>query len=180
MIITIGGKPGGGSSSASHAMAKKLGYKIYSAGDARRKIAAEKGITLAELNRAAEKDPSSDKLVDDYMKGLAEKEDNLVIDARMGFYCFPDSIKIYLDADIKVRAKRILERSAFEEHPESLKEAIKTLEEREASDVRRYEKLYSVNPDDHNHFDLILDTSNNTVDQTVNQVYKFVMHKIKK
>ncbi len=125
MIITLGGRAGSGTSSAGRALAKRLGYKFYCAGDIRRKFAVDKSITLAELNEMAEKDPYSDKLVDDEMKRMSKTEDNIVVDAWLGFYFFPDSIKIFLDADVKVRAKRILERANFEEHPKSLREAIK-------------------------------------------------------
>lgn len=177
MIITLGGRAGSGTSSAGRALAKKLDYKLYCAGDIRRKLAVDKSLTLAELNKKAEKDPSSDKLVDDEMKKMAENAENLVVDAWLGFYFFPNSIKFFLDADIKVRAKRILERASFEEHPESLKEAIKMIKGREESGVRRYEKLYSVDPFNQNHFDLVIDTTNNAVNQTVEQIYKFVMNK---
>ncbi len=180
MIITLGGRAGSGTSSAVRALAKRLGYKFYCAGDIRRKFAVDKSITLAELNEMAEKDPYSDKLVDDEMKRMSKTENNLVVDAWLGFYFFPDSIKIFLDADIKVRAKRILERANFEEHPKSLREAIKMVKEREASGIRRYDKLYSVNPFDHNHFDLVLDTTNHTVEETAEQTYKFVMNKLEK
>ena len=180
MIVTFGGRAGSGTSSAARALAKKLGYRFYSAGDVRRQFAKDKNITLAELNRRAEQDPSSDYLVDDVMKKMSETENNFVIDSWLGFYFFPDSIKIFLDADIKVRARRILERASFEEHPADIKEAIELINGREESAVRRFEKLYGIDPFDNNHFDLILDTSDHTADQTAEQIYKFVMHKLKK
>ena len=101
MIITIGGRAGSGTTTSGRALAKKLGYKFYCAGDIRRKFANSKAITLAQLNERAEKEPSSDFLVDDYMKEMAKKEDNFVVDAWLGFHFFPESIKIFLDADIK-------------------------------------------------------------------------------
>jgi len=65
VIITIGGTAGSGKSSVAKELAKRLGYKFYSAGDVRRKYALSKGISLAELNKQGEKDPFSDKMVDD-------------------------------------------------------------------------------------------------------------------
>jgi cytidylate kinase len=184
MIITLSGRPGSGKSSVAKALAKKLGYKFYKAGEIRRKYASERGLTLAELNKEAEDDPASDKLVDDYMRSMTKKEDDLVIDALLGFYFFPGSIKIFLDADVKVRAKRILERENFEERPANLKEAIRLIENREAGDAARFEKLYGVNHLDPNHFDLTIDTTNNTVEntveQTVNLIYRFVMNRMKR
>lgn len=180
MIITLGGRAGSGTSSTGRILAKKLGYRFYSAGDVRRRFAKDKNITLAELNRQAEQNPSSDYMVDDVMKKMNETEDDFVIDSWLGFYFFPDSIKIFLDADIKVRAKRILERANFEEHPRDVKEAIQMINSREESAVMRFEKLYGFDPFDQNHFDLILDTAKHTAEQTAEQIYKFVMHKLKK
>ena len=180
MIITIGGRAGSGTTSTGKALAKKMGYKFYCAGDVRRKFARDKNITLAELNEKAEKNPSSDYLVDDFMKEMAKKGDDFVIDAWIGFHFFPESIKIFLEADIKVRAKRILERADFEEHPMNLKEAIKLINAREESAVKRFEKLYSVDPFDENNYELILDTTKHSVDETADHMYKYIMHKIKK
>ena len=180
MIITFGGRAGSGTSSAGRTLAKKLSYRFYSAGDIRRKLARDKGITLVELNVQAKTDSSSDKLVDDEMKKMNEKEDNLVIDAWVGFYFFPDSIKLFLDADIKVRAERLLERKNFEEHPNNVNEAVGIIKEREAGDEVRFEKLYGIDIFDPNNFDLVLDTTGNSVDQTVDQVYRFIGPKIKK
>ena len=180
MIITFGGRAGSGTSSVGRAIARKLGYKFYSAGDIRRKLARDKGITLAELNVQAKTDSSSDKLVDDEMKRMNEKEDNLVIDAWVGFHFFPDSLKVFLDADIAIRAERLLERKNFEEHPDDVNEAVGIIKEREAGDEVRFEKLYGLDIFDPNHFDLVLDTTGNSVDQTVDQVFRFISSKIKK
>ena len=180
MIITIGGRPGAGTTSVSKALAKRLGYNFYGAGEVRRGLAIKKGITLAELNEKAKHDVSSDKLVDDYMKYLGETKDNFVVDGLLAFHFIPRSIKVFFDADIKVRARRILERANFEELPSSLKEAVKLLRQREEMDLERCEKLYGVDPFDYNQFDLIFDTTKHTVDESTEHVYKFVMHKLKK
>jgi len=177
MIITLNGKAGAGKSSVAKALAEKLGYNFYSAGDVRRKYAVDKGLTLAELNKQAETDPASDKLVDDYLKKISKTEDNLVIDSRLGFFFVPHSIKIFLDAELKVRAKRALDKARPEENLKNLGEAVKLLKERDASDIRRYKKLYGVNPFEMKHYDLVIDTSNNTVEQTLNIVLDFLRKK---
>ena len=89
MIITISGAPGSGKTTVARLLAKKLGYRHYSIGDLRGEIALRKGITIDELNKLGEKDPSSDREVDEYLESLGKKEDNLVIDCRMGFHFIP-------------------------------------------------------------------------------------------
>ncbi|MBN2459884.1 cytidylate kinase family protein [Candidatus Woesearchaeota archaeon] len=178
MIIAIGGSAGGGKTSVANALARKLGYKRYSGGDMMRSFAHEQGITLEELHQQAKSDPNFDRQVDEQLKRIGEKEDNFVIDSRLGFFFIPHSIKIYLDAELKIRAKRTMEKARFEECPEDLKEAMRLLEKRAENDAARYEKLYGVNPFEHEHYDLVIDTSKNTVEQTTEQIYRFIKSKV--
>ena len=61
-----------------------------------------------------------------------------------------------------------------------MNEAVNIIKEREAGDEVRFEKLYGLDIFDPNHFDLVLDTTGNSVDQTVDQVFRFISSKIKK
>lgn len=178
MIITISGRAGTGKSMVGKALAKKLGYNFYSAGDVRRKYARSIVISLAELNKRAEKDSSSDRMVDEYMAKMAESENDFVVDGRMAFYFIPKSIKIFLEADEKTRAERLIGRGKLEENPKDFKEALKLVQRRDASDVKRYKKLYKVNPYDEKHYDVIFDTSNMKTEDSVEQIYNFVKDKI--
>jgi cytidylate kinase len=175
MIITLSGTPGSGKSSVGRALAKKLGYQFYSAGDVRGKYAVSHGMTLHELNKLAEKDPASDKLVDEYMKELSEREDNFIVDARLGFFFVPKSVKIFLDADPAIRYERIFKEEREDEKFKDLKEAKRITEKRVASDIKRYERLYQVNPYDLYHYDLVVDTTKVSIDDAAGQIYRFAM-----
>jgi cytidylate kinase len=180
MIITLGGRAGSGKSSVSKALAAKLGYKRYSAGDIWRQCAAERGMSVLEYNIRAEVETTIDTMADDAQKKLGETEDNIVVESRLGFFFIPKSIKIFLDANDRIRAKRTMEEGRKQENHKSLNEALKKLNARDATDVKRYKKLYNVNPFDPKNYDFVVDTSNNTVEQTADMVYKFVMSKMKK
>jgi cytidylate kinase len=180
MIITIGGKSGSGKSSVSKALAAKLGYKRYSAGDIWRQCAAERGMSVLEYNIRAEVETTIDTMADEAQKKLGETEDNIVVESRLGFFFIPKSIKIFLEANDEVRAKRTMEEGRKQENHKSLNEALKKLKARDASDVKRYKKLYKVNPFDPKNYDLVVDTTNNTVEQTADMVYDFVIKKMKK
>ena len=91
MKITLGGTAGSGKSTAAKLLAKKLGYKHYSMGDFQREIAEEKGISLLELGKLEEKVKSLDEEVDQRQIELGRKEDNFVIDSRLGFHFIPNS-----------------------------------------------------------------------------------------
>jgi len=174
VIITLGGRAGAGKTTVGGELARRLGYKFYSAGDVRRKYAIEQGLTIAELNKRGETDPTSDKLVDDYLRTIGLTENDIVADARLGFFFIPHSIKVFFVAEDIVRAKRTFEKARPEERPESLEDALRLLDQREESDAIRYHNLYGVHPFDTRRFDILIDTSRRTVDQTTEIIYNYI------
>jgi cytidylate kinase len=169
MIITISGTPGSGKGTIGRLLAAELKYRFYSMGDIRRKYAAEHGMTIEQLNKKAEIDPTSDHLVDEYQTELGKKEDDVVIDSRLGFHFIPMSFKLFLDADEMVRVRRILNDKRATEHYKDADDAVQQLRERQESDKKRYKKLYDVDPYDVDAVDygLLLDTSSNTPEELV-------------
>jgi len=94
MIITISGEPGSGKSTIAKALAEKFNLKLYSEGDFFRELAEEKGVSLLELNKMAEDDPSIDEAVEEKAKKLVEEaKDDFVIDGRTAFRLLPKLIK---------------------------------------------------------------------------------------
>lgn len=165
-IITIAGKLGSGKSSTANKVAELLGYTRASTGDFMRKMAEEKGMTLAELSSYAETDPSIDKELDDLNKEIGTKE-KIVLDSRLGFYFVPNSFKVFLNVEPSVAAERILndakvnpnrqkETATGFDTPESV---IKGITERRRSEQKRYQEKYGIadNTAPEN-FDLVIDT----------------------
>lgn len=179
MIITIAGELGSGKSVVADDAAKKYGLKRYSAGDLMREMAKEKGISLLELNKLAEKDPSIDKEIDAKTKELSEKEDNFVIDSRIAFYFIPDSIKIYMKVAPEEAARRIIQRKQTGEEGETeLKEAKKHVLERRKSEKERYQKYYGIDVTDESQYDIVFDTTHTKhqegIDAILDLVDKFI------
>ncbi|MBI2112124.1 AAA family ATPase, partial [Candidatus Woesearchaeota archaeon] len=83
MIITISGTAGSGKSTVGKLLAKKLKYKHYSMGDLQRQIAEQRGITLLELGKLEETDPSIDKELDQKQIQLGKTENKFIIDGRL-------------------------------------------------------------------------------------------------
>lgn len=175
LIITIAGRPGSGKSSTAKGVAKKLGFDHFSSGDLFRKIATEQNIDVLEANQAAEKEddiPKIDYLVDERLREIAKTEEKIVIDSRMAWHWMPDSFKVFLDLDLAVAAERILadmtpERIKAELIPESPDQYAKVLEDRLASEARRYKKIYNVNPYDMKNYDLVVDTATNNLEEVI-------------
>jgi cytidylate kinase len=170
MIISISGVPGSGKTSVGKLTAHKLGYKFYSVGGLRGKMALERGISIDELNKIGEQDATTDTSVDDYQRELGAKEDNFVIEGRLSWHFIPKSFKIFLSCDPQESARRIFagqhaaagkERSDEKAYA-SIEEARKILDDRVASDVLRYQKYYNLDYRSPEHYDLVLDTTKMT------------------
>jgi len=177
MIITIGGRAGAGKSEVGKSLAKALGYGFYSAGDVRRKYALDHGMIIDELNERAKTDPTSDFLVDNYMKEIAKTEDDLVVDAWLGPHFFSYSIKIYLDAEPGLRAQRIFGRKKPEELSTTVDEAFRRMTEKENCSAERYKRLYGVDIYDKSKYDLIFDTTGRTVTDSTLILFDYIMQR---
>ncbi len=178
MIITISGLPGAGKTTAAIQVAEKLGYKHYSVGDLRGKMAIERGMTLDDLNKLGEKEAFTDKEADDYQAELGKKEDNFIIDGRLSFHFIPHSTKIFLIVDEKQGAERIFKEQR-EDEPDynNVDEVLKANKERMESDRKRYKKYYDIDPFDKKHYDLIVDTTDSTQEITVKKILDFIEEK---
>lgn len=178
MIITISGVPGSGKTSAAKIVATKLGMPFYSMGGLRAKMALERGMTIDELNRHGETDKTTDTEVDEYQKKLGATEDHFVIEGRLSWHFIPNSFKIFLDCNPTESARRIYEaqHSATDQREDepsyaSIEEAQAAIEQRVASDVKRYAAIYGVDYRDKSHFDLVIDTTTSTgPDQTAEKI----------
>jgi len=174
MIITISGRAGSGKSTVAKLLAKKLKLRHYSIGDLMRNMAKEKGISLSELSKIAEKDNKIDTELDDRQKKLGEKEDNFVIDGRLSSVFIPNSVKIFLDANKHERAKRILKDKRDEEKGVSAEEIMHKLKEREKSEIKRYKEYYGFDCYDKKYYDFIVDTTDSKPELVVEKVIKLI------
>ena len=177
MRITISGKAGAGKSTVARLLAKKLNLKHYSIGDLMREMASEKGITLIELNRLAENDKSIDFELDEKLRKLGKSHDNFVVDGRLtAFFIRNADVRVFLDADAKIRAQRILKDRRHDEENQNLKETIINIKKRELSEKKRYMKYYGVNYLDRKLYNFIIDTSGMTIKQVIGSIVKLVKH----
>ena len=170
MIITTQGQAGSGKSSISRLLAKRLHYRHYSVGDFRRQIARKHGLTIIQLNKLGETEDWTDREPDKLQEELGKKQDNFVIDGRTCFFFIPRSFKVYLHADLAVRAKRVFQDERKAEGYSSMSDAERELVSRERSDVHRYKKYYGIDTSDMKNYDLVIDTTNLTKKQIVERI----------
>jgi cytidylate kinase len=187
MIITISGVPGSGKSSVAKIISEKLGYGRIYIGALQREIAKQRGITLEQLSRLEETDPSVDREVDLKIKEAAEKNENIVIESRTAAGLFrkwkirKKAVHILLKCDLVVSAQRIFKqkkiegcRKRNEKSAGTEKEQLLDIKERMASESKRYKKYYGFDCYDERLYDLMVDTTRMTIGETADAVLGFI------
>lgn len=168
MKITISGMPGSGKTTVGKMLAEKLGLEFLSVGDIRGKMAMDRGITIEELNKIGETEDWTDREADDYQKNYGATHDNFIVEGRLAFYFIPDSIKIFLDADLRAAAERVWRDPRPDEAKRaSVEDEMRAMSERIESDKKRYLKYYGADPYDKKQFDIAIDTTSISREETL-------------
>ncbi len=178
MKITISGALGSGKSTVAKLVASKLKLKHYSTGDFMREIAIQRKVTLLELSKLAEIDPTVDQELDERQIRLGKEEDNFIIDARLGWHFIPNSIKVFLNVTDQEAARRIFaERRTDEKYNLTLKATLENIKQRRESETKRYQQYYGVNYFELKNYDLALDTTKMTAEKVADKLIKFVQQR---
>ena len=160
-IITISGDLGSGKTSLAKCLVSKMGYETFSAGDVYRKLAADKGISVVELNKIAEKDRSIDTELDGIITEIGKTRDNLILDSRVAWYFIPNSFKIKLVVSSRVAASRVMRDmgTRASEKYKDLEDCAAQLKERKKSEIARFREFYNADIRDDANFDLVINTN---------------------
>ena len=167
-IITIAGDLASGKSRVTYKLKNDLNFEIYRNGEYVRKLAKEKGLDITSFNEYLKEHPEIDEQIEKSASLYADTHDNLIVDARLGWYSIPESFKVYLKVDIDIAAKR-----AFNDEKRKETERFDTIEEQKQDIIKRFKmenerffKLYGIHKEDMSNYDLVVDTSNNTIEET--------------
>jgi CMP/dCMP kinase len=158
--VALSGELGSGKSEVSSRLARALGARRVSTGEAQRSIAHQRGISTLELNRLAEIDRTIDDEIDGVFRSLASTPNPLVVDSRLAWHFLPRSYKVHLVVDPKTGASRVLNRTKTNaEHYASLDLALEGMAHRVESERRRFQELYGVDIFRLANYDLVVDTT---------------------
>jgi cytidylate kinase len=156
MLLTVSGPPGSGKSTTAAALADAFDLEHVSGGDIFRELAAERGYSLAEFNELAEENDQIDRDLDRRLQEIARERDDVVLESRLSGWLAADEadIRIWLDAPLDVRARRIGDRE-----DKATERARTETEQREASEAQRYREYYDIDIADLSIYDLTVNTA---------------------
>jgi predicted cytidylate kinase len=165
MIVVIGGPPGSGKTTVATRYAEEGGARLISAGSLFRTMAKERGVDLTAFGAAAEADHALDRGLDERVGGEVEaahrRGEDVVVDGRIQAYLLPrrgvPCFRVYVDAPLAVRAKRVAGREGT-----TAEAARREIVARERSERRRYEAIYGIDVRDTSVYDLVIDTADKT------------------
>ena len=161
MHITLTGNLGSGKSTISKIFSEQ-GYEIYSTGKIQRTLAAERGLTVLEMNKLMDTDHSFDNIIDETTTRLSkEHSEDLFFDSRLAWHFAVNSFKIFLSVDINEAARRVFndDKRGDVEKYRSVDEAKANLIARAEAEDARYKELYDINYFDMSNYNLVLDST---------------------
>jgi cytidylate kinase len=165
-IITLGGPPGSGKSTAARALAQRLDMPLAIAGEMFREEAKQRGMDLAAFSALAEEDDSINRALDEAM--LERGRAGSILEGRIqGALCRRQRlphISLAVIAEEGTRAERISRRDKV-----SLDAARRDIRLREASERRRYLAYYEIDLDDEMP-DVTIDSTRLTPEQVVERL----------
>ncbi|MDE6350083.1 MAG: cytidylate kinase family protein [Treponemataceae bacterium] len=165
--VAISGKSGCGNTTVSTLLAEKLGITLINF--TFRQLAAEKGLTLAQVIENARTDDRYDRAVDTRQVELARAE-SCVLGSRLAIWMLKEAdVKVYLIASDDTRAKRILNREGGD-----LQQIKDFTAMRDREDSARYLKLYGIDNDEYEFADLKIDTATRTPEQIVSLIIDYL------
>jgi len=179
MILSISGKHGVGKTTIGKKVAESLGLRYFSTGEVFRDLAKLMNMSLVEFTKYVEENPDMDKKLDEKIIEIS-KEGNILTSSLLSGYLLSDiaDFKILLTCPFEIRIKRMAERDKT-----SYEEKLKETEYREKSESERFILLYNLDINNHENaeeiFDLIVDTGEFTIEESVNKILSEVKSQVK-
>ncbi len=174
VTITISGTPGSGKSTVGRLLSEKIGLKYVYSGDLFRKTAKKYNMSLEEFGSYCETHKEVDKELDDYQLEIL-RNGNVIVEGRIaGWIAYRNNIpalKVILDADIKTRAGRIVNRESGD-----VDKRKQEMLNREKSEALRYKNYYNIDLKDTSIYDLVIDSA----DKTPDEILDLITQKIKR
>ncbi|MFH1750125.1 MAG: (d)CMP kinase [Candidatus Micrarchaeota archaeon] len=152
MKIAVSGLSGSGNSTVCRLVGKKMGLRVINY--TFRDMAKDLGMEFERLHDIRKEDWSYDYLLDRKLLEMFGVQENAIMGSRLAIWIAPANLRIWLDADLGTRAKRIAKREGI-----MPARALALTRKRDAENARQYMLLYGLDIRKHAFADLAIDTN---------------------
>jgi cytidylate kinase len=170
--ITISGLPGTGKTTVARLLEKQLGLRYVYSGEIFRQLAQKHNMSLEEFGEYCETHREIDEELDRYQLSIL-REGKVIVEGRIsGWLAFRNNIpaiKVLLEADVDIRAGRIVKREQGD-----IKKRKREILKREKSEATRYKKYYGINVHDTSIYDVIIDAGNKTPEEIMEIILSYL------
>lgn len=173
MIITVTGKPCSGKGSVSKLFCKLYNFDYICTGDIFREFSKQSGADILNF-QLTDNVKNVDKLVDDRTIEIGKNRinDDVVFDSRLAWHFIPNSFKVFIDVDWDIAAERLFNANREQEQTNSIEQAKELVIKRWQIENDRYQELYGINNLDLNNYDMVISSSNRSVEEICSEIYK--------
>jgi predicted cytidylate kinase len=179
--ITVSGDIGAGKSTFAKKLAEILEIPRIYMGQFMREEAAKRKMTLDELSKLFEKDPSLDRQLDELQSERSLYIQRGIFEGRTSWHFVHDpTIKVYLSVDSNIATERIWQDRSDKRDKYGTIEALRAAnEERKQSEISRYQKYYGIDVYNTKNYDVVIDTTNLDVDEVFEKTIVKIAQKLK-
>jgi len=175
-VIVISGVPGAGSSTIAKLLAKKLGLKHFSLGDASKEFGQGKETekAISYLQSESGRSRSFHEKMDEHQREIA-KSGNVVIDAKLGIRMLKGmtDFSVWLECPVQTRAERVAKRDSV-----PVDVALKTIKTKEEIEKKTWKDIYGFDYfDQEGEAKLVIETGNKTPEEIVNIIIEGMKRK---
>jgi predicted cytidylate kinase len=156
-VVTLGGLPGSGTTTAARRLKARLGLRYIYTGQLFRDMALKKGMSLEEFGRYVTEHPEVDLELEMMQVEEARRGDAILEGRVTGLMLHREGVeafKVWIEASPSERAKRVASREK-----EDLADIVRKNTEREANEAARYLKTYGFDLADLSIYDLVIDNT---------------------
>jgi len=168
--ITISGLPGTGKTTVAKLLENRLGLRYVYSGEIFRNMAKKYKMSLEEFGQYCETHREIDEDLDRYQLGIL-RQGSVIVEGRISGWLAAQNhipaVKVLLEADIAIRAGRIVKREAGD-----LEKRKKEILKREKSEATRYKKYYGIDVADTSIYDVIIDAGDKTPEEIMEIIVK--------